>query len=484
MKRFKDGISVDKIRESFKDKKFKYGGYATLMTAIVLAILVVVNLVVDQISFKVDLTQNQIFSLSDQTKQILKNLDQEINIIGLYETGEENVLFDEILQKYRAESKYINIDYVDPVKNPTFSSKYTKDGETLREGSYIVECGDRFKVIDNYDLFNYRTTQYGQWYAESLAVEQQITSAIHYVTAEELPTIYLVTGHLEDGLPYDLRKQLELENYEIEELSLLTEEKVPEDADILMFISPKRDMTEDEAEKVRQYLENKGRAIFFMELVENELPNFEAVLKSYGVGLNKALVIEGDNSRYWQSPAWIIPKLETHDITRPMRSNNMQVVTIGAQGVDILDVKKRTLEIEPLLTTSDNSWGKVDLTSTNIQKEEGDISGPFNIAVTVYDKIWNEKTAEYEGAKLVVVGDAEFLNPQFASIGNADFVLNTLNWLQDEHESISIRPKNIVSEYLNINSFQILLFSGIVVILIPLIILGSGLVVWLRRRHL
>ena len=84
----------------------------------------------------------------------------------------------------------------------------------------------------------------------------------------------------------------------------------------------------------------------------------------------------------------------------------------------------------------------------------------------------------------MVVGDAEFLNPQFASIGNADFVLNTLNWLQDEHESISIRPKNIVSEYLNINSFQILLFSGIVVILIPLIILGSGLVVWLRRRHL
>ena len=290
------------------------------MTAIVLAILVVVNLVVDQISFKVDLTQNQIFSLSDQTKQILKNLDQEINIIGLYETGKENVLFDEILQKYRAESKYINIDYVDPVKNPTFSSKYTKDGETLREGSYIVECGDRFKVIDNYDLINYRTTQYGQWYAESLAVEQQITSAIHYVTAEELPTIYLVTGHLEDRLPYDLRKQMELENYEIKELSLLTEEKVPEDADILMFISPKRDMTEDEAEKVRQYLENKGRAIFFMELVENELPNFEAVLKSYGVGLNKALVIEGDNSRYWQSPAWIIPKLETHDITRPMRS--------------------------------------------------------------------------------------------------------------------------------------------------------------------
>lgn len=484
MKVSKNNFSLNKIRDSFKDKKFKYGGYATLMTAVVLAILVVINLVVDQIAFKVDLTENQIFSLSDQTKQLLRNLDQPINIIGLYETGEENVLFDEILQKYRAESKYINIDYVDPVKNPTFSSKYTKDGETLREGSYIVESGDRFKVIDNYDLINYRSTQYGQWYAESLAVEQQMTSAIHYVTAEELPTIYLVTGHLEDSLPYDLRKQMELENYEIKELSLLTEEKVPEDADILMFIAPKRDMTEDEAEKVKQYLENQGRAVFLMELVENELPNFDAVLKGYGVALNRALTVEGDTSRYWQSPAWLFPNLESHDITSPMRTNNMQVLTVGAQGVEILDVKKRTLEVQPLLTTSDNSWGKVDLTFKSIQKEEGDISGPFNIAVSINDKIWNEKTAEYEGAKLVVMGDAEFLNPQFASIGNADFVLNTLNWLKDEHESISIRPKSIVSKYLNINTFQILLFSGIVVILIPLIILGSGFVVWLRRRHL
>jgi ABC-type uncharacterized transport system involved in gliding motility auxiliary subunit len=311
-----------------------------------------------------------------------------------------------------------------------------------------------------------------------------MTSAIHYVTAEELPKVYLVTGHLEEDLPYDLRKQMELENYEIEELSLLTEEKVPEDADIVMFIAPQRDLTEDEAEKVRTYLENNGRVIFFMEIVDNELPNFESLLKSYGVGLQKALVVEGDSSRYWQSPAWIVPNLESHDITTPMGKNGMQVLTIGAQGVEILDIKKRTLEIQPLLTTSKDAWGKVDLSSTSAEKEEGDISGPFNIAVAVSDKIWNEKTAEYEGARLIVMGDAEFLNPQFASIGNADFVLNCLNWLQDEQESISIRPKSIVSEHLNINSFQVLLYSGIVVILIPLLVLGSGLVVWLRRRHL
>jgi ABC-type uncharacterized transport system. len=259
----KKNFDKNKIANSFKNKKFKYGGYATLMTAVVLAILIVVNLVVDQITFKLDLTENQMFSLSDQTIQILNNLDQEVNIIGLYETGEENALFDEILQKYKAASKYINIDYIDPVKNPTFANKYTKDGETLGEGGYIVESGNKYRIIEQYDLVNYSTTQYGQWYADSLAVEQQMTSAIHYVTAEELPKVYLVTGHLEEDLPYDLRKQMELENYEIEELSLLTEEKVPEDADIVMFIAPQRDLTEDEAEKVRTYLENNGRVISY-----------------------------------------------------------------------------------------------------------------------------------------------------------------------------------------------------------------------------
>ena len=88
-----------KILNSFKDKKFKYGGYATLLTAFVLAILIIVNLVVGQIPFKIDLTENRLFSLSDQTDTILKNLDQEIQIIGLYKTGSEDKVFDEILQK-------------------------------------------------------------------------------------------------------------------------------------------------------------------------------------------------------------------------------------------------------------------------------------------------------------------------------------------------------------------------------------------------
>ncbi len=477
-------IDRKRIRDSFKDKKFKYGGYATLMTAVVLAILVIVNLVVGQIPYKLDLTENRMFSLSDQTDTILKNLDQEVQIIGLYKTGQENAMFDEILQRYRRANKNISITYVDPIKNPTFSSKYTKDGTSLREGSYIVESGDKYKVIDYYDLFNVRSDQYGNTQAESLAMEQRITGAIHYVTAESLPVVYTLEGHMEKSLPYQLRQQMELENYEVKNLSLITEDSVPDDATILMIIAPQRDITSEEEQKLRDYLENRGRAVFLMDISENQMPNFDALLKSYGVGINRAVVIEGDRNHYFQNPAWIVPEMQSHAIISPMKTKKMHVLAIGAQGVEDLDVKKRTIEIEPLLVTSDNAWGRTDLASTTPEKEEGDLEGPFNIAVAISDKEWNQKENKYDETKLVVMGDADFLDPQFASIGNFDFVLNSLSWLQDVKENISIRPKSLVSNYLNINAFQKLVLAGVTVILIPLIVLGLGLVMWLRRRHL
>ena len=111
------------------------------------------------------------------------------------------------------------------------------------------------------------------------------------------------------------------------------------------------------------------------------------------------------------------------------------------------------------------------------------MTGP-SISLWLWNKTWDEKIGKYHETKLVVAGDAEFIDSRFASIGNADFILNSLNWLQDKQESISIRPKSLLSRYLNINAFQRLLFAGITVILIPLIILGAGLVMWLRRRHL
>jgi len=485
VKKLNLGLNV-KIRESFKNKKFKYGGYATLMTAVVIAIVIVINLVVDQIPWKVDLTQNQMYSLSDQTYKVLDNLKQDVKIIGLYETGKEDQTIMEIIDRYQRRSKRVTFSIIDPERYPQLVMKYEKDGSALRTGSLIVESGDRFKVIDRLDLINYSYNQYsGQWHAQSLAAEQRLTGAILYVTAEELPVIYRLVGHGEDSLPYDVLRQLDLENYTVEDLNLVTQEAVPEDAHALVVLSPKRDITQDEEQKIREYLENDGRAILFIQNLHEEMPNFESLLRSYGVALQRAVVIEGDTRMHSPgNPLYLIPNMESHTILSPIKSGQMYMFAPRSQCIQVLDIKRRSIEVEPLLVTSDKAWAKTNLEATTIEKEEGDLEGPFNIAVAITDKIYENN--ELKETRLVVIANTNVLNSQIISQvpGNANFLLNSLNWLRDREENISIRPKSLTVPRLRISAYQQLIFSGIVVILIPLIVLASGLTVWLRRRHL
>ncbi|HOA80038.1 MAG TPA: Gldg family protein, partial [Defluviitaleaceae bacterium] len=119
------------IWESFKDKRVRYGGYASMMTAFVVAILIIINLMVGQLDYKLDLTENKMFSLSQQTLDILDSLDQKITIYALTETGKENLIFDEALKKYSDYSNKIKVEYKDPVLYPQFATKYDKSGNSI-----------------------------------------------------------------------------------------------------------------------------------------------------------------------------------------------------------------------------------------------------------------------------------------------------------------------------------------------------------------
>ncbi|NLL70195.1 MAG: GldG family protein, partial [Epulopiscium sp.] len=273
------------IKQSFHNKKFKYGGYATLVTIIFIAILVVINLVVEQMGIKVDLTRNELYSLSQQTYDILNDLQEDVTIYGLYETGREQTMVTEILERYANRSKKVHIEYKDPILYPQFAMQYDKEGKGVGVGSIIVESGNKFKVISQYDLVNYNYNPYDptQAQAESLAIEQRVTAAIDYVTSDKNPMIYTLVGHNEDQLPFIVKEQLERENYTLEELNLLTSDKELGQDDTLFIATPKRDITQEEDEKVRQFLEKGGRAIFLLDFVEEDLPIFEDLLKSYGV---------------------------------------------------------------------------------------------------------------------------------------------------------------------------------------------------------
>ncbi|MEZ0537003.1 GldG family protein [Caldicellulosiruptoraceae bacterium PP1] len=477
------------FKASFRNRKFKYGGYAALITAFVLVILIVANLLVSQIPLKLDMTQNKLYSLSDQTIKALKDLKKDITIYALYATGNENEIVNQFLKKYEDSSKRISIKYIDPYKNPGLVKQYDKSGAGIDEGSLIVVSGSKFRVIGKYDMIEYNVDNTtGQTNVTGLKLEQLLTPAILYVTSDTNPVLYELQGHGEDTIiKLGVSSDFESANFEIKDLNLLTSGKVPDDATAVVVISPKNDLTDKETTILKNYFSKGGRALFLMDVVSNKLNNFNKIFESFGINLAQGVVMEGDNNNNAGNPIWILPKLESHEIVDPISSSNMYVLFPGSQAITEAKLKKRTLTIENLLTTTNNSWLRTNLKDNSLTKGKDDKSGPFALAVAVTDKAQGlNNMLKPKDAKIVVMASAVFLNEQYSKQvpGNLNLVVNSLNWLQEKKTDIQIASKDLTIERLNISTTQSLIVSGIAVIVIPVIIFLAGLSVWLRRRHL
>jgi ABC-type uncharacterized transport system involved in gliding motility auxiliary subunit len=483
-----------KLFGSFSDPQFRHGGYAALVTAIVVALVIVVNILVDKIPVSIDLTRQKLFSLSEQSVKILQNLDQPVTIYGLFEAGKEPEFINEILQKYASTSRQVQVKYIDPFRNPGFLSKYQNSKYPPGENSIVVEMGEKFRVISQYDLFNYSAPSeenpFAARQAQSLKAEQKLTGAILYLRGEKTPVVYTLQGHMEEEVPYELQQQLEEENYTFNNLNLLSAGTVPEDADMLLVISPGQDLSDQEEQSIREFLlERGGKAFLMMDILSTdaELSNFQGILRSYGVKLERVLVIEEDPGFHLpQFQIGLIPDFEVHSITADLITNELAMLFPRSQAITELQTKRRSVIVQPFLKTSAKAWGKVDLNDPSLEPSTQDLKGPFNVAVAVTDRGEGESVE----SRIVVTASSFFLYPErgigipLKGPGNADLFFNAVSWLYGREGTISIRAKSLLEFPLRMNQLQFFLFAGISVIFVPLIALIGGLVIWLRRRHL
>lgn len=478
------------ILDSLKSRKFRYGGYATLLAVAVIAVAIGVNLVVDQIpAAKLDMTQERLYSLSDQTEKLLDGLAADVTITTLGRPGAEDKLVKEVLDRMAARSRHIKLQTIDPEANPGWAKPYASSG-TLRAGSLVVAVSEKkFKIIDSYDLYNYQMDQQTyQQQVTSLAAEQRLVSALQFVTAAKNVTVYVVKGYdAQSLLDYGLSSKVQDQNYEVKDLDLIAAGGVPADADVVLLANPGLDLSTADADHLRAYLAGGGRMLILLDLsqIAERTPQLEELLGNYGLGVQRLLVVEGDTNRYaYNRPFYLLPKYEYHDIVSPLSNADLPLLMPGAMALKVLDLKKRSLTVEALLTTSQNSWGKVNYSSAaTAEKERGDVEGPFTLAYAVTDPA---PTAGGRDTKLVVVSSAQFLdsNLQQVAAGNADFFLNGLSWLSEKKDDIAVSPKSLMSYPLRISTLWGLILSAVVVFVIPLGVLGAGLGVWLRRRHL
>lgn len=474
-----------KLVGTISKKHIKNGSYSMAMAAIFIVIVVVINMIVGAIPSQysqIDVSSSKLYTIGDETKKVLKALDKDVTIYQIAQSGSEDDTISNLLKRYEDESKHIKVEVKDPVVNPKFASKYTTDD--LAANSLIVVCGDRNKVISYNDMYS-TSVDYNTWQQTTTGFdgEGQITSAIGYVTSEDLPIMYTLSGHGEKDLDSSFKEDIQKANIDIKELNLLTEGKVPDDADCLMIVSPTSDISEEEKTEILDYLEAGGKAMIFSDYTQDDLPNFDAVLANYGVKRAEGIVFEGDSQHYgMQMPYYLVPTVNSTDASSETASAGSYVLAPYAQGIQKTDDVRDTVTIDSILTTSDQAYSKTNMQSSQIEKEDGDVDGPFDLGITITEKLDDDKETQivyYSTANLM-----ESQANQMVSGGNEKLLLESLSWMTstDESSSVSISSKSLQSASLTVTDYDAAFWKICTIGLIPGVFLVAGFLIWLRRR--
>jgi len=469
--------------KSFRGRKFQYGGFAALAALAAVLLAITVNLLVEQIPLRLDLTQKKIFSLSEETQKLLASLDREIRIYHVLKTESEDPQVREVLRRYGAAADRLVIETVDPELNPGWAKQFESDETALREGTLVVSAGKRFKVITRMDMYNLSYSDSGAPPTiQSLALEQRITSAIQYVLSPRNTTVYTLQGHGEESLAsLRLQRILENLNYDVKELNLLTLREVPAEVDVLAILNPTNDLSNPDLEKLLAYMDRGGRLLVATDPME--FPNLSELLKAYGIAIRPLLVVESLDTSFTGNPFMLLPALELHEITKSLRSNDMAVLFPFAQAIERTELKKKNIRHERLVFSTRDSYGKSAFGNlASLEKLRTDPEGPFTLAVAVTDP---EGEGRPQETRLVAIGSYRFFTQPFFTTtpGNSELFVNSINWLANREEALIIQPKDLVRFPLVMSNREKTLWALLVVFLMPLAAFTSGFLVWIKRRH-
>ena len=428
-----------KLIGTISKKHIKNGSYTMVMSVIFIAVVVVLNMIVNAIPSKyseIDISSQKLYSIGDDTKAMLKDLDKDVTIYQIAQSGSEDENITNLLKKYEDESKHIKVEQKDPVVNPKFVTEYTSDN--LSANSLIVVCGDRNKVIDYNNIYE-STIDYQTYSSQTTGFdgEGQITSAIGYVTSEDLPILYTLEGHGEKEMDSTIKEDIEKANMEM----------------------------------------------IFSDYTTEDMPNFDAVLENYGVQREAGIVFEGDNQHYaMQMPYYLVPTINSTDASSETVSGGYYVLAPYAQGIKKMDDVRDTVTINSILTTSDQAYSKTDLNSDTLEKEDGDEAGPFDLGVSITETLDDDKETQivyYSTSNLM-----ESQVNQMVSGGNEKLIIESLKWMTDTEDSatVSIPSKSLSVSYLTLTDYDAAFWKICTIGLIPGFFLVVGFAVWMKRR--
>ena len=456
----------------------KGGSYSLVLTGIVLAILIAVNVLASVLPStwtQLDISSAKLYSITSNTKAVVNALEKDVTIYWVVQSDKEDDIIENLLAKYESLSEHIEVVKKNPDVYPTFAQQYTS--ETVLNNSLIVECGDSSRYISYEDIYLTEADMASYSYTTSFDGEGAITSAIDYVVSEDHPKLYMTEGHGEAEVSAVFAEQIEKQNIETVTFTLLNSDTIPEDADVVLIHAPASDISKEEKDMLAEYTKNGGKLMVMAGPAEDGvLTNLYSLLGDYGVEAAEGIVAEGDRNYYaFRQPYILLPDMAEHEITNPLIEGNYYAIMPIAQGLTVTDT---TGSVTQLLTTSEMAYSKADgYAIETYEKEEGDADGPFATAVAVDCG---------SGGQMVWFASSNFLDDMYnaySSGANLDLGMNALSFMIGEREAVAIRSKSLNYSYLTINESAASYLKVMMIGVFPLAFLGYGVYVIVSRRR-
>ena len=452
---------VEDYRSLFGRRSMKYGANTAVAVALILGATVVVQALSYRHNARWDLTENKRFSLSPQTIQLLGGLKTDVNAVAFFRSDQPGKRVAEDLLKQFA--RYSNGRFTwrsaDPDREPGLARRYGVESY----GTIVLETKTKSeKVLD--------------------PEEEKLTNGLLKVTREGKRIVYVLQGHGEAELGNterpgfsEAKSAMEKANYDVKPLVLARAGKVPDDATVVLMPGPKNDLLPPELDALDAYMTRGGKVLAMINPFQNE--GFKKYLLKYGLQLNDDLVVEQNpiGRIFGIGPEVpIIQQYESHPITRDL--GGVTTLFPLTRSITLLKTPPKGVTVQALAKTSADSWGetnRADLQRGIAKPDPEDLKGPLAVAAV----------ATMDKARIVVYGTSNIATNQFLNIqGNRDFVLNTVSWLAEEEDQISVRPKDVKQTPVFMNSNQAQAVFLLPVVILPALVLAGGIVAVVRRR--
>jgi len=452
-----------KTREkSLSKRSLQYGSNVILQIVIVLGIIGFLAFITTRQHVRSDWTENKLYSLADQTDKILNGLEQEVRVTAFYKTSEQRTAQD-LLDEYAFRSGEFKYEFVDPDEEPQIARQY----QVEKYNTVIVESGVKKEIIEELN-------------------EANLTNAIMKATREQAKTIYFLAGHGEKSINdqgqtgfSQAAESIKKENYHVRELNLVRKmaqgKSIPDSCNVLIVANPRANFFPGELDSIKNYLDKGGKALILIDPDHpRDLVDFMA---GYRITVGNDLVVDasGMGQLFGAGPAMPLVTNYNQDLAI---TKGFSVMTFypNTSSVTPMD-DKEGYDIKTILQTSGNSWGETDLSKPEVSFDsETDLQGPVTIAALV------EKSVGENKMSLAIFGDSDFAsNGYWKNQGNADIFLNTINYLAEEEDLISIRPKDIDDRRVTLTQADVKTLFYLVVIAIPLLVIIAGVIFYIRR---